>query len=789
MHAGLRIPGRARRRHSPRVIVGLAVLVGLSACVGQASTTSTSHTVVAPTTARLQPDGMVPLLDHVTGLTGLRPDGWREVGYGTFITGEGDSFAVFQTQFFPAATARDAVDEAKNVIGGLPITETGTVETDRFTYRTYEYESAGGVFDGTLARGRLALAEADGGVYLVSLAIGSAYPETAWGDIFEPALEWLGPWGSTDAAEDVASDAPYRDQSLDPAVRAADLLAHMTLREKLGQMTLIEKNSLPRGSVAVYALGAVLSGGGGSPARNTPETWADMVRGFQEEALGTRLGVPIIYGVDAVHGHASVLGATVFPHNIGLGAAGDPALVERIARATALETAATGIRWNFAPVLAIASDVRWGRTYEAYGQDPDLVASLGAAYVRGLQGETLSDPTAVLATPKHFVGDGSTVYGSSQTGDYLLDQGVTPADDRLLTEILLPPYVAAVEAGARSVMGSFSSWGDVKVHAQRELLVDVLRGQAGFGGFVVSDWGAIDQISDDYYEAVVTAINAGVDMNMVPHDPVSFMWTMSRALDEGAISIDRIDEAVTRILEIKFSLGLFEQPHPDPGLLDEVGSDEHRQLAREAVARSAVLLENDDLLPLAGEPQVILVGGIAADDLGIQAGGWTLTWQGRPGDIAGGTSILEGIKTRAPAGSTVVYSRDGRLTGANEGIAADVCVAVIGEAPYAEGVGDSTDLTMPDAGLVETMSEVCDQLVVIIVSGRPVIITDEIADWDAVVAAWLPGTEGAGIADVLFGDVAFTGTLPVAWPVSIDQLPLGSSEEEPLFPIGFGLTG
>lgn len=598
---------------------------------------------------------------------------------------------------------------------------------------------------------------------------------------------------SGDPSEDPNGALPGTTLAPDPPLPdieelVADLLSKMTLDEKIGQMTLIEKDSLAPGDVATYALGAVLSGGGGSPPDNNPAAWVEMVDRFMEEALSTRLGIPILYGVDAIHGHANVMGATVFPHNIGLGATGDAELVERIGRATAIETSATGIRWNFGPVLAVPSDLRWGRTYEAYGEKPSLVAELGTSYIRGLQGDDLSDPTSVLATAKHFIGDGSTVFGTSTIGDYLLDQGVAPADEQLLHDVLVPPYRAAVEAGVGSVMGSFSSWGEAKVHAQRELLTDLLRRDLGFTGFLVSDWGAIDQIDPDYQRAVGTAVNAGVDMNMVPYDPVAFISTLRRAVELGDVPMERIDEAVTRILTAKFQLGLFEQPHRDPGLLAEVGSDQHRALAREAVAKSAVLLKNDDVLPLSKETQTIFVAGLAADDVGIQSGGWTITWQGRSGPMVGGTSLLEGLVAGAPQDANVVYNRHGRLTGENAGLRPDVCIVVLGEEPYAEGWGDSTDLALPGVDMTRTLREPCPQLAVVIISGRPVIITDRIDGWDAVVAAWLPGSEGAGIADVLFGHQPFTGKLPVTWPRSVEQLPLGSSDEDPLFPVGFGLT-
>ncbi len=363
------------------------------------------------------------------------------------------------------------------------------------------------------------------------------------------------------------SAAAYLDPSADPEARAADLLARMTLAEKIGQMTLVEKNSIDAGAVADRFIGGVLSGGGGTPATNTPEGWADMVDGFQEAALGTRLGIPILYGADGVHGHGNVRGAVIFPQQVGLGATRDPELVEEIGGVTASEMAATGVRWNYAPVVAVPQDIRWGRTYESYGEQTELVSELGAASVRGLQGAELADPTSVLATPKHFVGDGGTTWGSATTNDYLIDQGVTEVDEETLRAVHLPPYEAAIEAGARSIMVSYSSWGGLRMHAQEYLITDVLKDELGFDGFVVSDWGGIDQVSQDRYANVVTGVNAGIDMVMVPYDYEAFIADLTAAVEAGDVTVERIDDAVGRILRVKFELGLFEHPLAERGLL------------------------------------------------------------------------------------------------------------------------------------------------------------------------------------------------------------------------------
>ncbi len=595
----------------------------------------------------------------------------------------------------------------------------------------------------------------------------------------------------TPTPEPVAAGAVYLDPDAPVEDRVEDLLARMILDEKIGQMTLVEKNGIFVTDLIDLGIGGLLSGGGGSPDENTPEAWAEMVDGFQEIALQNRLGIPTIYGVDAVHGHNNVYGAVIFPHNIGLGAANDPGLMTRIGQVTAEEMIATGIYWNYAPVLAVVGDVRWGRSYESYGSDPDRVAALGTAYLIGLQGDDLAASDTVLATPKHYIGDGSTGWGTSTTGDYMIDQGVTPASEALLRSVLLPPYVDALDAGARSVMISFSSWGDTKMHANDYLITGVLKGELGFTGFVVSDWGGIDQVAPgDYYTSVVTAINAGVDMNMVPYDYGLFIGTMHEAVDNGDITEERIDDAVSRILRVKFEMGLFEHPFSDPDLLDTVGSDAHREVAREAVAKSAVLLQNENAaLPLDRDAPYVVVSG-KADDIGRQSGGWTISWQGAAGDITPGTTILEAIEAAVGPDTVVVDDAYGNLAYVPDDALPDTaCVAVFAEDPYAEGVGDSGELALSDKDvtMLTRLHENCGSVVVILLAGRPLVITDQLDLADAVVMAWLPGTEAGGLADVLFGDLPFTGTLPVAWPRTLDQV-AAADYADPLYPLGYGLT-
>ncbi len=584
-----------------------------------------------------------------------------------------------------------------------------------------------------------------------------------------------------------AADPAYLDPSVPVDERVEDLLGRMTLDEKLGQMTLVEKGSISPEEVREYAIGALLSGGGGTPRPNNPEAWREMVGAIQDAALATRLGIPVIYGVDAVHGHNNLRGATIFPHNVGLGATRDPVLVEEIARATAEETAATGIRWNYSPVLAVPQDVRWGRTYEAFGEDPELVSLLGAAVVRGLQGADLAEDTAVVATPKHFVGDGGTGWGTSTV--YRIDQGVTLAGEDELRSVHVYPYLAAFETGAVTVMASYSSWENGKVHGDRYLLTDMLRGELGFDGFVVSDWAAVDQVKPgDLYGSIVQSVNAGIDMVMVPSAYELFIRALRGAVTQGDVIEERIDEAVRRILRVKFAMGLFESPMPTSDLLASVGSDEHRALARRAVARSMVLLETDgETLPIDTDGGTVLLGGAAAHDVGIQSGGWTISWQGDSGDVAGGTSIFDALTA---VSSTIEYDRFGKFD--NRTDVAPLGIAVVGERPYAEGRGDSESLMLPgsEVGVIRRMRPKVDKLVVVLITGRPLVLGPEFDSADALVVAWLPGSEGAGIVDVLTGEEAFAGVLPYTWPSSIEalgSLQMGSCDGA-RYPFGYGLS-
>ncbi len=605
----------------------------------------------------------------------------------------------------------------------------------------------------------------------------------------------------------------YTDPSQPIEARVEDLLRRMSLDEKIGQMTQAERFSLQPGDITKYHIGSVLNGGGGAPPENNPQGWYEMVDGYQKEALATRLKIPMIYGVDAVHGHGNMKNATLFPQNIGLGATNDPELVEKIGRATAEEILASGIPWNFAPVVAVVQDVRWGRTYEGYSESTDIVTSLGTAYIQGMQDLQSGDsPTQgqllfTLATPKHFIGDGGTIWASSRTNNmntrYMLDQGNMQVPEDVVRTLYLPPYQSSVDAGAMSVMGSFSSWKGTKMHAQQYLLTNVLKDELGFNGFIVSDWQAIDQIDSDYYLAVVTAINAGIDMNMVPYDYVNFIGTMHQAVNNGDIPESRVDEAVRRILRVKFALGLFEHPMPDEKYQDTVRSREHLELARQAVHESLVLLKNDNnALPLKKDTPVIFIAGEGANDIGLQSGGWTLQWQGQKGNDNEGTTILSGIRAAVDSETQIEYNRDADFSEFKDAdgnpLIADVAIVVLAEEPYAEGVGDAADISLNESeiNLLEQTREQSKTLVVILLSGRPRVITEQLPLAEAWVAAWLPGTEGgSGIADVLFGDYPFTGKTSYSWPRTLEQLPININNakdktgcDAPLFPFGYGLT-
>jgi len=571
--------------------------------------------------------------------------------------------------------------------------------------------------------------------------------------------------------------------------QAEQMLGQMTLEEKLGQMTQADMNAIrDKDDIRKYCLGSMLSGGDSDPPDITARGWQTACREYQNWALKTRLRIPLIYGIDAVHGHNNVNGAVIFPHNIGLGASRNTRLVQRAEQVTAREVAGTGIHWAFAPCVAVAQDLRWGRTYESFSDSPWLAARLAAAAVRGLQ-QPLPDGTRVLACAKHFLGDGGTQNG--------VDQGDTVCDEAALRQLYLPPYRSAVKAGVGSIMVSYNSWNGQKMHGNKYLLTGVLKGELGFKGFLVSDWAAIDQLSPDYQTDIERAVNAGLDMMMIPNGPgqrnsyVDFIRLLKELVAEGKVPQARIDDAVHRILRTKYELGLFDHPFAAPQLVREVGSARHREVARECVRQSLVLLKNEgQALPLSRKIRRLAVVGKAADDLGIQCGGWTISWQGAAGQkLLGGTTLLEALRQDAPRKTQITFSPDAAgLAGA------DAILVVIGELPYAEMKGDrpgGLSLSQEDADLVAKAKATGAPVVTLLYSGRPLVLGATLDASDAFVAAWLPGTEGEGIADVLLGRAKPHGKLPRPWPRGNDQLSsaaLRGGPEKPLFPFGYGLT-
>lgn len=574
-------------------------------------------------------------------------------------------------------------------------------------------------------------------------------------------------------------------------ISTSDCLSKMTLAEKAGQMTQVANTYLKSNSdIATYGLGSVLSGGGGGPsgAGGTASQWKTMVDNFQSYALQSRLGIPLLYGVDAVHGNNNIAGAVIFPHNIGMGASRDAALVQQEEDVTRQEVLGSGIRWSFAPCLCVARDDRWGRTYESYGEDPSVGNPLASAAVAGFQGTSLST-TSVLATAKHFVADGGTLYGTGSSG-YLIDQGDARITEAELDAIHLPPFQNAVNAGVGSAMISYSSWNGVKDHGNAYLITTVLKGNVGFKGFVVSDWGGVKQLPDSTYAAQVAhGVNAGIDMIMVPDDYVGTINAIVNGVNSGLISQSRVDDAVTRILNAKFVLGLFTQPYTDSAYTSQVGSAAHRAVARQAVRESLVLLKNDGVLPLSKTGAYkIVVGGKSVDNLGYQMGGWSISWQGGSGSTTtGGTTFWHALQQQTAGTSITLQNVGTRTQGSYSG---DIGIWVGGETPYAEGKGDSStlDFGTDNSSALSNLCAHVTKCIAILYSGRPVIIKDQVPKANAFVAAWLPGTEGAGITDALFGG-GFTGKLPVSWPAAVTDEPINVGDgKTPLYPFGYGLS-
>jgi len=587
--------------------------------------------------------------------------------------------------------------------------------------------------------------------------------------------------------------------------KVAALLARMTLEQKIGQMVQPDIRSVTPDDVRKFRLGSVLNGGGAFPGENKHASvadWVSLADRYYDASMDTangQLAIPIMWGTDAVHGHNNVIGATLFPHNIGLGAAHDPDLMERIGAVTAREVAVTGLDWTFAPMVGVVRDDRWGRTYESYSEDPEIVRTYAERIVRGLQGtpgsKSFLDSSHVLATAKHFIGDGGTADG--------VDRGDNRSSEAELLQIHAPGYIAAINAGVQTIMASYNTWEGLKIHGSHYLLTDVLKRRMGFDGLIVSDWDGVDEVQGCSKDKCAQAINAGIDMVMVPTDWKSFIGNTLEQVRTEKIPLARIDDAVTRILRVKFRAGLFEKGRPSSRPLankrELLGSPEHRELARQAVRESLVLLKNEGgLLPLRRNAKVVVVGE-GADNIPQQTGGWTVTWQGTENSNAefpGATSIFQGIaRTVGEAGGTASSSVDG-LQQARP----DVAIVVFGENPYAEWFGDLKSIDYRGTGgaelaLLQQLGQASVPRVCVFLTGRPLWIEPELAACNAFVVAWLPGSEGGGIADVLFrkadGSVNynFVGKLSFSWPRTVAQTSLNRNDAnyDPLFPYGFGL--
>lgn len=596
--------------------------------------------------------------------------------------------------------------------------------------------------------------------------------------------------------------AVKKDKKIEQKI--VEIMSTMTLEQKIAQMIQPEIRDITVEDMRKYGFGSYLNGGGAFPNNNkhsTPNDWITLAENLYQASIDDSIDgsvIPTMWGTDAVHGHNNVIGATLFPHNIGLGAANNPELIEKIANITATEVMVTGIDWVFAPTVAVVRDDRWGRTYEGYSEDPEIVRNYAASVVKGLQGHADKDFLSndrVISTVKHFLGDGGT-----EKGD---DQGNTLSTEQQLFDIHAQGYVGGLSAGAQSVMASFNSWHGNKLHGNKYLLTNVLKEQMGFDGFVVGDWNGHGQVKDCTNESCAQAVNAGLDIFMVPTGAWKPLYenTINQVKD-GTIAISRIDDAVTRILRVKLRADLFNKPSPAnrqfSGRMELIGADAHRTVARQAVQESLVLLKNKNVLPI-NPTQHILVAGDAADNIGKQSGGWTITWQGTNNtndDFPGGTSIYQGIADQVnAAGGKVTLSKEGSFE-----TKPDVAIVVFGEDPYAEGHGDRENLDYQrgeksDLALLKKLSAQGIPVVSIFLSGRPMWVNAELNASDGFVAAWLPGSEGDGIADVILatadGSIQnnFKGKLSYTWPNSPDQVVINRFDKNysPLLPYGFGL--
>ena len=555
------------------------------------------------------------------------------------------------------------------------------------------------------------------------------------------------------------------------------------LRAMIVQLVQAERSNFSPSNVRDYPLGSVLSGGGSHPSNESVLGWRDMINAYQQEST-----IPILYGIDAVHGHNNLRGATIFPHNIGLGAANNEDLIRRIAVATGKEVKATGIHWNFAPTLAVVQDIRWGRTYESFSEDPHIVSRLGTAYIQGLQS------TGIAATAKHFLADGATQFNPNAW--YHIDQGNAVLSEEELRRVHLYPYYAAIEQGeVLTVMISYSSINGKKLHGYKYWITDVLKGELGFKGLVISDWEAIHQLPGSLYQQIVASMNAGIDMLMQPANWQTVVDTMLRAVKNNDISRERIEDAYQRVIFVKEQLGLLDDTF---SVENEavIHSQEHKDLAREAVSKSLVLLKNrNKVLPLRKDTKILLIGP-GADNAGLASGGWTYSWQGESTGVN-----LPQATTLKNAFEIVANEHEGWITTDMSRInEVDVVILALAELPYAEGFGDAVDLSLSghmmhegNASAIEFARATRKPVITILTSGRPRSLDDELRHWDAFVMAWLYGSEAQGITDVLYGDIDFTGKLPVSWPKTSDASRISTQHTDRdlnniLFDFGFGLN-
>lgn len=569
-------------------------------------------------------------------------------------------------------------------------------------------------------------------------------------------------------------------------------LNEMTLEEKVGQMLQVERGSISSKDIQNFFIGSVLAAGGSAPEKNTMVEWRKMTDEYKTAASGTRLGIPLLFAIDAVHGNNNLKDTVIYPHNIGLGASGDSELVGKIAGATALELNAAGVDWNFSPCVAVSNDIRWGRSYESFSENPDLVSIMSIPYITTMQ------KNGVIACAKHYVAEGAVSYGTGDSG-YLMDQGNVNINQKDLNDTYLSVYQEAINAGVKSIMVSYSSINNEKNHGNKYLLQDRLKDSMGFNGIVISDLEGIHQLKGErFYDRVVLAVGAGIDVLMEASQWRECYEALIEAAGNGDIRLERINDAVTRVLRVKMEMGKFNKAGSSISANEySVRNIIHKQIAEEAVLKSLVLLKNKDNIIPFGSKQNIAVIGPAADNIGIQCGGWTKTWQGGMDSEVGrwmsGTTILDGFKELAGKKGHKIITDIARLK------EADVIVAVLGEYPYAEGKGDDDSMDLISGTALDGNEKTLQAayaakkpIVVILVSGRPRIITNEIDKWDGLVQAWLPGTEGGVIARAFYGDAEFTARLPVTWPRNPEQLPITlynqSDGYNALFPYGYGLN-